>query len=352
MSTTYPTPDYIQNFDTLLYRVSPGDTLPKILQKYHGHLDSTLLSALTQKVLADNPTINPAMLKPDQLISLKIPQHYCAAPADSYRPPLLSTESERWLSELERTWERSTREERDLLSILLPASLGLGGAKMSMIDITFSTNAPILQEMVNNYEDFKAGKKTRGQYDYQRKKLITKLETKLGPTNVLLNGRKKPTEVLRISRSRGTTPTEPIESKLRTMQKTAKLAKAGGVMLTGVSLGIACEQIASATTQREKNDFLVESAGGFVGGIVYSFASSVAVALMSTPVGWFGSLVIGLGAAATGYSMGRFVLKLYDITGAKVDFAQLSGIGSLCSPSSSPKVGHSPRLSSSTLSVL
>jgi len=239
-----------------------------------------------------------------------------------------------------------------LLSILLPASLGLGGAKMSMIDITFSTNAPILQEMVNNYEDFKAGKKTKGQYDYQRKKLLTKLETNLGPTNLFLNGKQKPAEVLRISRSRGTTPTEPIESKLRRMQKTAKLAKAGGVMLTGVSLGIACEQIASAKTQREKNDILVESAGGLIGGLVYGFSSALVVTLMSTPVGWVGALVIGIGGAITGYGAGRTALALYDLNGAKVDFAKLSGIGTICSASSRWGVGRMPTLSSSTLSVL
>ena len=157
---------------------------------------------------------------------------------------------------------------------------------------------------------------------------------------------------LRISRKKGTAPTEPIESQLRAMQRTAKLAKAGGVLLTGVSLGIACNQIGSATTQREKNNILVESAGGLIGGLVYGFGSALAVALMPTPIGWVGALVIVLGGAITGYGAGRTTLTLYDLNGAKVDFTKLSGIGAICSASSARKIGHMPSFSSSTLSVL
>ncbi len=351
MNTASLTPDYTQNFDTLLYRVRPGDSLSKILYRYHTGLNEAQLSLLIEQVQADNPLItNPDRIKPDQLIRLKIPQQYCAAPMPNYRLPTIRTDSQHWVSELERTWDRSTREERDMLSTLLPAFIGLGSAKMSMIDTTFSTNAPLMREMTSNYEAYKAGRKTKGQYDYQRRKLVHRLTTNLGPTNLILNGGQRPTEVLRISRSKGIAPTAPIETQLRRMQGTAKVAKAGGVLLTGVSLGIACHQIGSATTQREKNDILVESAGGLVGGILYAVGASVAVMLLATPVGWVGGLVIGLGAAATGYASGKGVLKLYDVTGAKIDFAKQSGIGALCSPAQ--KIGRAPSFSSSTLSVL
>ncbi len=39
------------------------------------------------------------------------------------------------------------------MSTLLPALIGLGSAKMSMIDTTFSTNAPLMREMVTNHEN-------------------------------------------------------------------------------------------------------------------------------------------------------------------------------------------------------
>ncbi|MCK0162746.1 hypothetical protein [Marinobacter sp. S6332] len=48
------------------------------------------------------------------------------------------------------------------MSTLLPALIGLGSAKMSMIDTTFSTNAPLMREMVTNHENYKAGEKAKG----------------------------------------------------------------------------------------------------------------------------------------------------------------------------------------------
>lgn len=203
MNTASVTPDYTQNFDTLLYRVRPGDSLSKILYRYHTGVNKAQLSLLIQQVQADNPFItDPDRIKPDQLISLKIPQQYCSAPTPGRRLPTIRTESQHWVSELEHTWDKSTREERDLLSTLLPAFIGLGSAKMSMIDTTFSTNAPLLREMAGNYEAYKAGRKSKGQYDYQRRKLVGQLTTNLGPTNLILNGGQKPTEVLRISKTK------------------------------------------------------------------------------------------------------------------------------------------------------
>ncbi|MBK1851616.1 LysM peptidoglycan-binding domain-containing protein [Marinobacter sp. 1-4A] len=351
MSTAAFATSYTQNFDTLLYRVRSGDSLSKILYRYHAGLNDEQLSLLIQQVQADNPSIiNPDLIKPDQLIRLKIPQQYCAAPRPNHHLLTVRTDNQYWVPELERTWNRSTREERDLMSTLLPALIGLGSAKMSMIDTTFSTNAPLMREMVTNHENYKAGEKTKGQYDYQRRKLVAQLTTNLGPTNLILNGTQRPTEVLRISRSKGIAPTAPIETEFRRMQRAARIAKSGGVLLTGVSLGVACHQIANASTQRQKNDILVESAGGLVGGILYAIGTSVALVLIASPVGWVGGLAIGLGAAVTGYATGQGVLKLYDATGAKIDFAKQSGIGALCS--SARKAGFVPSFSSSTLSVL
>lgn len=351
MSTAAFATSYTQNFDTLLYRVRSGDSLSKILYRYHAGLNDAQLSLLIQQVQADNPTIiNPDLIKPDQLIRLKIPQQYCAAPRPNHHLLTVRIDNQYWVPELERTWNRSTREERDLMSALLPALIGLGSAKMSMIDTTFSTNAPLMREMVTNHENYKAGEKTKGQYDYQRRKLVAQLTTNLGPTNLILNGTQRPTEVLRISRSKGVTPTINIKASIKKMQGAASHAKTGGILLTGVSLGLACNQIANARTQRDKNDILVETAGGVFGGLVFSLGASLVLLAMTTPVGWVGGLVIGFGGVAAGYAGGRTGVALYNLSGAKVDIVSKVGVGTLCSVAQ--KHGRKSLLSDSSLSIL
>lgn len=257
----------------------------------------------------------------------------CAAPLPNYHLPTIRTENQQWVSELEHTWDRSTREERDLLSALLPAFIGLGSAKMSMIDTTFSTNAPLMREMVNNYEDYKAGRRTKGQYDYQRRKLVNRLTGNLGPTNLLLNGGQRPTEVLRISNSKGIAPTAPIEAQSKKMLSAARLAKTGGVVLTGVSLGLACHEIAGAKSLREKNEIFVETGGAVIGGIAYGIGTTAVLLLVAGPVGWVAALAIGAGSVVAGYAGSYVSKKFYNAQGNSYDFVGATGVNNTCSVS-------------------
>lgn len=147
--------------------------------------------------------------------------------------------------------------------------LGTGAAGMTVIDKTFAANAPTLAEMVENYESYKAKKITKGQYDYRRRNLLNQLASKLGPTKALLTSIKNPSEVLRISRSKGTAPTQPIAQQLKRMNSLSKVASKGGVALSVVGLGVACHQIAQTDSQQEKNEILVESLGGLMGGLAW-----------------------------------------------------------------------------------
>ena len=92
--------------------------------------------------------------------------------------------------------------------------LGTGTTGMMMINQTFTSNTPLLAEMVENYNDYKADMLSKGQYDYRRKTLLNRLKTKLGPTNILLNGSKSPNEVLRISRKKGSVPTQAMTQQI------------------------------------------------------------------------------------------------------------------------------------------
>lgn len=253
MATTQPLGDYIQYYDTLLYRVRPGDTLPDIFRRYHPSITEKRLTLLSERVVAESPLLTtPDHLRPDQLIALKIPQQYCAVPTPDHHLFTVRTDNHNWLPELERDWDNSAREDRNLIATLLPAFIGMGSTQMSMIDTTFSTNTPLMREMVINYEDY-------------------------------------------------------------------------------------------------KNEIFVETAGGVAGGLLYTTGASVAILLVSTPVGWVAGLAIGLGAAVTGYLLGKAAVKIYDRSGARVDFVNSSGAGILCSANS---VRRMPTLSPATLSVL
>lgn len=216
MATTQPLGDYIQYYDTLLYRVRPGDTLPDIFRRYHPSITEKRLTLLSERVVAESPLLTtPDHLRPDQLIALKIPQQYCAVPTPDHHLFTVRTDNHNWLPELERDWDNSAREDRNLIATLLPAFIGMGSTQMSMIDTTFSTNTPLMREMVINYEDYKNGRKTKGQYDYQRRKLVHQLTTNLGPTSLITTGRRTPSEVLRISTHRGVAQPHLLKPKFR-----------------------------------------------------------------------------------------------------------------------------------------
>lgn len=231
---------------------------------------------------------------------------------------------------LQERWTTATPHERELLGTLAPLMLGAGTAGMMMIDTTFRTSAPLVGELVENYNQYRAGRTTKGQYDYRRLSTIGRLRTKLGPTGLLLHGRQSPNEVLRISRTQGMNPTEPLERQLGKMTRLSKLAARSGVVLSVAGLGVACHDIADTSDARKKNEILFESLGGFFGGVAYGAAATAAVLAMATPVGWVGALVIGVGGALTGAAAGYGARYWYTASGTQIDFAQKTGIASLC----------------------
>ena len=324
--------DTLSISDTLLYRVIPNDTLTKILSSYHPNAAADEIGKLTSQVVAANPQVSdPDQIHVDQLIHVPIPQRFCPAPSPKSPLVTILSRDEGWLEDLEQSWHNSDPKDKDLLSSLLPTfALGLGSAKLSTLETTFSTNAPIMRAVVKNYEDYKAGRRTRGQYDYRRSKLITELANNLGPTNLILNGTLKPQEVLRISRSRGELPTQPIQAQIRKMKQVARLAKGGGVVLTGAGLGIACQQISTAHSAREKNEIFVESAGSAAAGVLYGLGTTAGLLLLATPVGWVGALAIGAGGAVAGYSGGKIARKFYDTSGNDYDFVGKLGVDEIC----------------------
>ena len=208
--------------------------------------------------------------------------------------------------------------------------LGAGAASLTMTHLTFKTNTPLLAKMARNYEEYKANKFTRGQYDYNRRTLLNRLKIKLGPTNFLLHGTRTPHEVLRISRKKGGVPTQVMTQTIKRMGMLSKFASRGGVALSVVGLGVACNEIANTGNVQRKNKILVESLAGVLGGSLYGVTATGVVLMMATPAGWLAALVIGVGSVAASYSAGKLANNLYDTFGRKIDLASKTGVSQLC----------------------
>lgn len=143
--------------------------------------------------------------------------------------------------------------------------LGVGTIGVTGLNTSFKTNAPYLQKLVTLYNAYKADKLSKSQYDYQRRKVISAFEQRIGPFTKALSRKKSQRQILRISRSKGKTPTANITKQIRRMNKMATYAKVGGGLLTAASLGLACQEIGNTDSSLQKNHILVESFGGGAG---------------------------------------------------------------------------------------
>ena len=320
----------LTNYDTILYRVRAGDSLSRIIQRYHGSVTTQQRNAIISQIQADNPAVtNPNRIFVNQMLQISISTQHNSTSSLPGATPTLNI-NKQLIKPLQQVWQRATTQQKSLLSALSPVMLGAGAAGLTMVKRTFIANAPLLTEMVQNYEAYKAGDLSKGQYDYRRKKLLAKLKSRLGPLTRALNAARTQSEVLRISRTKGRVPTQNITQQIGRMDRLAKYTSRGGVVLSVVGLGIACYDIANTNDIQKKNEILVESVGGLAGGAFFGFGAGVAILMMATPVGWVAALVVGVSGVVGGYASGKVFKALYDTHGRKVDIASATGVTSLC----------------------
>lgn len=80
----------LQNLDTILYHVHPGDSISRIIARYYGTVSPQKRQAIIQQIQKDNPKVkNPDYIVPNQLLFIDIPPQYCAAPAEERATPVL-----------------------------------------------------------------------------------------------------------------------------------------------------------------------------------------------------------------------------------------------------------------------
>jgi len=336
------------NYDKVIYRVTTGDNLSGILQKYFGKeaLQLSNLNEYLETIKQDNPQITDVnKIYPGQAILIRVPaaaqasneflsQHYFEEQMGVCTADYGEDPSAVLYKQLLEDWPKKSSEEQDALQALAPfylsTTLGLGSATMtaSSIDTLFKTNAPALNQIKAKYEAYKAGRITKGQYDYARRKILDQLQRNLGPVNKLLYGKQKPHEIIRINRSANAAPTGKITHNYNRLSRLSKVASKGGVALSVVGLGVSCHQVANASTIHKKNEIIYETLGSTATGVVYG--AVVGILIASNPVGWVAALVIGAGGVAASYGGGKGAAKLYTSLGEEVDVAHFSTINQVC----------------------
>jgi len=313
--------------------VAPGETLWGVTQGYYGTGSAHGTQAAIQHVLSWNPQIqDPAMIHPGDLIHIRTPLVSVGLPAhlDAGASSVVLHQTR----EIMTAWDGIPRGERQAIASMGPvlelAGLGLVGAGggLTSFELLVKTNAPTLQAIVEKYEDYRAGRVTRGQYDYFRRKSLAEFRRRFGQATKLLFGRRSANVVLRMKPGGGAAATGPMLAEIKRLRGLGRAVSRGGVVLSVVGLGVACAQIAQTTDVHEKNVIAVEAISGAAIG---SGAGVVAgLFLAATPVGWGVALVVGLGSAAAGYFGGELAGYVYRATGEPVKVVSALGIDRVC----------------------
>jgi len=95
-----------------------------------------------------------------------------------------------------------------------------------------------------------------------------------------------------------------------------------------VGLGIACNEIANTDNKQKKNEILVESLGGLVGGGLFGYGATIL--FIGTPIGWVAALAIGVGTVVASHGGGAFLQHFYTTDLKHIDFATITNVNTVC----------------------
>ncbi|MFL0797798.1 MAG: hypothetical protein K6L73_09970 [Cellvibrionaceae bacterium] len=325
-----------ENANYYEYRIKAGDSLSLIITRVFGvSTTSAMYSNVMNHLLSINPQIsNINHIRAGDILRLGVlpPQEKAIV-----KSPLLSEDLFK-IQPYERNSFVTNRvhpKDMDDFFVLswmasnanfltVPGGITIG-AKGNLLS---QGNLGLIQQISDNYADYKNGKITRGQYDYARKVALDRLKTNIGPMDKVLFGDKTPHEAIRIARSGGILKTAYITKHIDRLTSLASMGKAGGYVLAGVGVAASCKQIADAWSKQEKNKIFV----GTVASTTVGLASGAVIGLflISNPVGWGTALVLAAGSAAVSYASGKGARKAYTLSGSQVDLVTGSGVASVC----------------------
>jgi|GEM_PF-771525 len=314
--------------DIQLHQVQAGETLSKIIVRYHGNLKTDVLQSLISETMAANPQIkNPDLIYSGQLLQIPIPASYVSTETWSYKPPILKDLQPDYLGPVCRDWNKATPQERSMMPSLIDVSLATASAMAGGADALLNSNKSLISKIAVSYEQYKQGAISKNQYDYIRKQSIDKLSENMKSTTRLFTGDKSVKEVLRISRTKGTVPTANIKYAASKIGDYGKAAAKGGLVLAAVSLADSCHTISTTDNPRERSVVLVESLMATAVGIGGGYA--VTLLLVTGPLGLVAALAIGSVVAVTAYATGKAIGAGYNKFGDG-DLADTLGISDAC----------------------
>ncbi|WP_276680279.1 LysM peptidoglycan-binding domain-containing protein [Thalassolituus oleivorans] len=314
--------------DIQLHQVQAGETLSKIIVRYHGNLQADVLQSLISETMAANPQIkNPDLIYSGQLLQIPIPASYVSTETWSYKPPILKDLQPDYLGPVCRDWNKATPQERSMMPSLIDVSLATASAMAGGADALLNSNKSLISKIAVSYEQYKQGAISKNQYDYIRKQSIDKLSENMKSTTRLFTGDKSVKEVLRISRTKGTVPTANIKYAASKIGDYGKAAAKGGLVLSAISLADSCKTIATTNSIKDRSIVLVEGLSSTISGIAAGTAVSLILAL--TPVGWVAAIAIGIAIAAGAYATGKIAGSVYQYMG-EGNIADTTGITNVC----------------------
>lgn len=340
--------------DYFEYRIKTGDSLSMIIARIYGiGPRSPGYNRQLDQILALNPHIeNPGRIRAGSLLRLKaVPALQAPAPIVVNGPVVVSNPTRpveiRYPAERVGTTHPHTpsappsvlndipaQDEADfwLLSwlaahanhLVIPGSIALG----TQANLLSPANVRLIEDISDLYAQYRNGRLTKGQYDYQRKMRLDRLRKNIGPLERLLFGNRTPHQTIRIGRNGAVPATQNITRHAHRLKQLASYGKHGGYLLTGVGVDASCMQIADTDSRQEKNEIFVETVASTSVGIVAGW--TVGLFLISNPVGWGTALVLAAGTAAVSYASGQFGKKVYTAYGTEVDLVSGLGVDAVC----------------------
>jgi len=188
------------------YRIKNGDTFSDILRRMFGH--NTRYAEIAGHVLALNPQIShPDAIRAGDILRLGVlpatPQPKPAIKKIAHprpgqiKPPPFITQSVH-PNDIEGFWALAWLEH-NANYLTIPGSMALGAAG----NLLTPGNISLIDDVSDQYADYKSEKITKAQYDYRRKKALEQLKRNIGPVEQLLFGKNTTHESIRIARAGG-----------------------------------------------------------------------------------------------------------------------------------------------------
>lgn len=332
-----------KNIKYFEYKIKAGDTLSGLIFKMYGYgMNDRRYTESQEHILMLNPHItNPDFIKAGNILWLIALPPVSKSKSENTK----NTETKAKTVVQKKTPPQKTKNPKSILksvpsqdieSFRCLAWLEHNSAVFTTpVAVALNTvenmlspgNMGLVKNFNQHHANYASGKITKVQRDALLKNTRGQLRKNFGSLNNLFFG-KNNLQNHRIANGGGIPITTHLEMQEKKLKRLAKLAQKGGIVLSVVGVGLACRDIARATTNREKNGIFVETIISTAAGSAIGF--SVGVFLFFNPVTLVTALVLATGAAAVSYAAGKGLRNAYDKNENPIDFVTGLGVTKIC----------------------